>query len=90
MQSDSATGLSPTPQGCLICGQPCADGELLCSRQCLLRANRELDENVAVLRRRTADPDTHAALATRNGYLTSALVRWTTLPPRSPPSDPGA
>jgi hypothetical protein len=61
---------------CLVCSRPCLGDNLLCSRDCLLRANREIDTNVAVLHQRTADPEARATLATRNGYLTSALLRW--------------
>lgn len=75
METDCDPDAAVTQQSCLICGTPCVDGGLLCSRECLLRANRELDANVAVLRQRTADPARHAALAARNGYLTSALMR---------------
>jgi hypothetical protein len=61
---------------CLVCSRPCLGDNLLCWRGCLLRANREIDANVAALHQRSADPEVRAALATRNGYLTSALLRW--------------
>jgi hypothetical protein len=77
MPLDSSTGTSlARPAACVVCDRPCDGGNLLCSRDCLLRANREIDQNVAVLHRRSGDPEARAALAARNGYLTSALLRW--------------
>lgn len=76
MRSRSTPNGQPSQQLCIICEQPCSDGSQLCSRECALDANREIDDNVAELRRRTADSATLAALAARNGYLTSALLQW--------------
>jgi hypothetical protein len=61
---------------CLMCDQPCHGGGRLCSRECLLRAKRELEANVIQLRQEGFESEARAALATRNGHLTSALFRW--------------
>lgn len=61
---------------CIVCKQPTGRSVPLCSRDCLLEARRERDANMVVLRQKALDGDALSALAARNGYLTSALIRW--------------
>lgn len=82
---------------CLICSLPCADEQLLCSWSCVLRANREIDANVAVyrrLRRMGSDDGECYAIVLRNGHLISAINRYyeeptTSLGPSSRRGSPG-
>jgi hypothetical protein len=61
-------------QPCVWCERPTPPAKPLCSRDCVLDVRREVDRRVAEFHRST-DPDRRAAIAARNGYLTSALLR---------------
>ena len=63
-------------QDCVMCGEPAGVDNPLCSRDCLLEARHELDDNVALLHQQGIDGERRAALTARNGDLTSALIRW--------------
>jgi hypothetical protein len=76
MAIDPKKRSSATAVRCAVCDGSVAGTNPLCSRECLLEARRELDQNVAVLRLETTGPEDRVALTTRNGELTSALIGW--------------
>lgn len=67
---------APDGQPCLVCGEPAPLDTPLCSRKCRTEAGQELAANTACMRQRRVTRANRASLATRNGMLTSALVRW--------------
>lgn len=72
------SGVVDAPSDCVICGE--ALDELgCCSFACVREARRELERNVARLRRLQSfdgPAATRARLTERNGQLTAALMAW--------------
>jgi hypothetical protein len=65
--------------GCVICAAPTDQVETCCSLACAQRAERELQRNVARIRRmarHVASNEARRRVAERNGRLSSALLRW--------------
>jgi predicted nucleic acid-binding Zn ribbon protein len=64
---------------CVICSSPTDEVETCCSLACAQLAERELQRNVARIRRMTrhvASTEARRRVAERNGRLSSALLRW--------------
>jgi hypothetical protein len=64
---------------CVICAAPTDEVETCCSLACAQQAKRELQRNVARIRRmarHVASNEARRRVAERNGRLSSALLRW--------------
>jgi hypothetical protein len=64
---------------CVVCASRIAEFDACCSLSCVQEAAREVERNLAVLRRLRlpdAPSETRLRLAERNGRLSSALLRW--------------
>jgi hypothetical protein len=64
---------------CIVCASRTAEFDACCSLSCVQEAAREVERNLAVLRRLRrpdAPSETRLRLAERNGRLSSALLRW--------------
>jgi hypothetical protein len=64
---------------CIVCASRTAEFDACCSLSCVQEAAREVQRNLAVLRRLRlpdAPSETRLRLAERNGRLSSALLRW--------------
>jgi predicted nucleic acid-binding Zn ribbon protein len=74
----SAVEAAPEPV-CVVCAARIAEFDACCSLSCVQEAAREVQRNLAVLRRLRlpdAPSETRLRLAERNGRLSSALLRW--------------
>jgi hypothetical protein len=64
---------------CIVCAARTPEFDACCSLSCVQEAAREVERNLAVLRRLRlpdAPSETRLRLAERNGRLSSALLRW--------------
>jgi hypothetical protein len=64
---------------CVVCATRTPEFDACCSVECAEEAAREVQRNLAVLRRLRlpdAPSETRLRLAERNGRLSSALLRW--------------
>jgi hypothetical protein len=64
---------------CVVCATRTPEFDACCSVECVEEAAREVQRNLAVLRRLQspdAPSETRLQLAERNGRLSSALLRW--------------
>lgn len=70
----------PTSQHpCVVCGDPVEEVGASCSVRCTLQAEQEVRRNAVELRRASSrrwPPERRRTLVERNGYLSSALLRW--------------
>jgi hypothetical protein len=77
-ESSNSIG-EPIEPLCVVCAARTPEFDACCSVECAEEAAREVQRNLAVLRRlRLPDTpsETRLRLAERNGRLSSALLRW--------------